>query len=138
VRRERGVFKAVPVSRDHSPYEQDEYDRILAHGGRIFASHEDGPLRVWLAEEEKPGLAMTRCLGDRGAREVGVVADPEFHHLRLSTEDKFIVIGSDGLFDYFPIDEIATFLADFWERKSANAAVEALVGEARRRWLEDD
>ena len=35
-----------------------------------------GPLRVWLKNEEIPGLAMTRSFGDSVAARVGVIAEP--------------------------------------------------------------
>ena len=34
------------------------------------------PLKVWLKGEEKPGLAMTRAIGDLMASTVGVSCDP--------------------------------------------------------------
>ncbi len=34
------------------------------------------PLKVWLKGEEKPGLAMTRAIGDQMAATVGVSCDP--------------------------------------------------------------
>jgi hypothetical protein len=33
-------------------------------------------LRVWLKNEDIPGLAMTRAFGDEVASRVGVIADP--------------------------------------------------------------
>lgn len=65
VRFENGIWEAVQVSRDHAPDEPDEARRIISHKGRIFAKNGDGPPRVWLAKEDRPGLAMTRSLGDR-------------------------------------------------------------------------
>jgi len=55
-----------------------------------------GPFRVW-ADEEGPGIAMTRSLGDFTAKGIGLISVPEINHLDLKRgEDKFIVAGSDG------------------------------------------
>jgi len=35
-----------------------------------------GPFRVWLKQENFPGLAMSRSIGDFVATSVGVVSDP--------------------------------------------------------------
>ena len=35
-----------------------------------------GPYRVWLKNENIPGLAMSRSVGDRVAHSVGVISDP--------------------------------------------------------------
>jgi hypothetical protein len=35
-----------------------------------------GPPRVWLKNEEIPGLAMSRSFGDQVAASVGILAEP--------------------------------------------------------------
>ena len=57
---------------------------------------EIGPFRVW-ENEEGPGLAMTRTLGDFAAKKIGLSSVPEIQHLDLTIHDEFIVIGSDGV-----------------------------------------
>jgi serine/threonine protein phosphatase PrpC len=106
---------------------------VTKNGGRVFATTEDGPLRVWLPNNDKPGLAMTRSLGDRGARSIGVIPTPEIHHIQLTSYDKFGILGSDGLFDYFPPEEIAEFLSKRSGKESGGKLAEAVVAESRRR-----
>jgi hypothetical protein len=36
-----------------------------------------GPMRVWLKNEDSPGLAMSRSLGDGLAESLGVIATPD-------------------------------------------------------------
>lgn len=55
--------------------------RIKKRGGRIQPFRDEdnefiGPHRVWLKDEEIPGLAMSRSFGDRVAASVGVIAEP--------------------------------------------------------------
>ena len=69
------------LTRDHKPNERDEAARVKAKGGRIQPFKDDdgefiGPPRVWLKEDEIPGLAMTRSFGDRVAATVGVISEP--------------------------------------------------------------
>ena len=57
------------MSHDHKPGDELEYRRIIKAGGRvepIINSHGEklGPDRVWLLNEDSPGLAMSRSLGD--------------------------------------------------------------------------
>jgi len=55
------------LSYDHKPTRPDEKERILRSGGKIEKLMHDGnpvgPYRVW-ADDEGPGIAMTRTLGD--------------------------------------------------------------------------
>ena len=59
----------------------------------------EGPLRVWLPNDDAPGLAMSRSLGDFCAHNVGVISSPEIIQFELNTKDKFIVLASDGVWD---------------------------------------
>ena len=69
-----------PLSRDHKPDLKDELTRIIHCGGRVEPYIVDGegvgPYRVWLQEENAPGLAMSRSLGDLVAASVGVAWMP--------------------------------------------------------------
>lgn len=38
--------------------------------------NQSGPYRVWLKNENYPGLAMSRSIGDMIAASVGVICDP--------------------------------------------------------------
>lgn len=69
------------MTRDHKPDVKDEAERILNHNGRIepFTDYNGafvGPLRVWLKNEQIPGLAMTRSFGDYAGVRAGVNAIP--------------------------------------------------------------
>ncbi len=57
-----------------------------------------GPYRIW-ADDEGPGIAMSRTLGDLQAKKIGLISEPEIQHIELNKQDKFIVIGSDGVWD---------------------------------------
>ena len=48
----------------------------MERGGRIETANgnvRNQPLRVWLPDEDRPGLAMTRSVGDHIVREIGVI-----------------------------------------------------------------
>ena len=88
--KEKNEYKAIDLSRDHKPTEKDEAQRIIENDGRIQPFTEDGefvgPERVWIKEEEVPGLAMTRSFGDRVAATVGVMSEPEIKEFFLMKE----------------------------------------------------
>ena len=76
-----GEWVSHNLSRDHKPSDKDEFTRINKRGGRVEPLKEDdgefvGPMRVWLKEDDIPGLAMSRSFGDRVAASVGVLAEP--------------------------------------------------------------
>lgn len=70
---------AIELSYDHKPTRNDERERIEKMGGKIYRLTHDGvqvgPPRVW-ADEEGPGIAMTRSLGDLEGKKIGLISDP--------------------------------------------------------------
>ena len=69
------------MSNDHKPSDPSEAINIKKNGGRIEPYRDEnnqfiGPSRVWLKDEDIPGLAMTRSFGDKIANIVGVNCDP--------------------------------------------------------------
>jgi hypothetical protein len=76
-----------------------------------------GVHRVWLRNQDFPGLAMSRSIGDKLAHTVGVIPDPgnhhshltfailDFFHMKLFKDeyDYCIVSASDGIWDVLNI-----------------------------------
>jgi serine/threonine protein phosphatase PrpC len=99
------------LSRDHKPDLKDESLRIKKRGGRIEPYRDEnnefmGPARVWLRDEEIPGLAMSRSFGDEVAASVGITAQPEIIEWKLTAEDKFIILASDGVWEFLESEEV--------------------------------
>ena len=130
------------LSRDHKPEDASEAARIRKSGGRVEQSRSHGnseerygPMRVWLKTLQVPGLAMTRSIGDLAAKKVGVLAEPELKIIKkLSRVDKFVVMGSDGLFDQLINEEIMAIVVNYYQHRDSEGAVNHLLQEAHGRW----
>lgn len=95
---------AAPLTVDHRPDRPDEMARVQALGARVeYFRYEDGTLgqlpRLFADHSEGPGLPLSRGLGfcDPVAARAGVVSEPEVSVRRLTRADRFVVLGSDGL-----------------------------------------
>ena len=118
-REQDGKLIGFAMNRDHKASEPDEEHRILTNGGRVEAFKDSvgryvGPQRVWHLNENIPGLAMSRSFGDHCAAQVGVIADPEVSEMNLSEKDKFIVIASDGVWEFLSNDEVVRIIEPFY------------------------
>eukprot|EP01028_Stygiella_incarcerata_P012820 TRINITY_DN80494_c0_g1_i1.p1 TRINITY_DN80494_c0_g1~~TRINITY_DN80494_c0_g1_i1.p1 ORF type:complete len:402 (-),score=96.99 TRINITY_DN80494_c0_g1_i1:410-1615(-) len=82
---------ATTITVDHKPDRPDEMHRIQSSGG--FVNLEFGTWRV------NGILAMSRAFGDSMLKLCGVVSDPDLIHRKLSPEDEYLVLATDGLFD---------------------------------------
>lgn len=141
--KEERKMLALPLSRDHKGEDEDEYKRIIKAGGRVSSyvntrGKPVGPLRVWHALENMPGLAMTRSFGDMEAHKVGVIATAEIKEVNMTLRDKFIIIGSDGIWEFITNDEAIEIVMPHYEADDAEMACESLVEVATERWRKYD
>ena len=56
----------------------------------------------------------------------------------LSKEDKFLVLASDGVWEFLTNDEVAKIVKPFYEQKNAEKAAEAVVKESYLRWKKEE
>jgi len=136
-------WMSIALSRDHKPDEPDESQRIMQCGGRIEAYQDDqgnplGPARVWLRQQDLPGLAMSRSIGDAVANSVGVIPEPEILEFQLKPEDKFIVLGSDGVFEFITNEEAVKIVVPYWKMDDVEGACAGLEKEANLRWTKEE
>lgn len=138
---ENGVMHAEPLTTDHKPETPSEMKRIARAGGRVFALEYDdgvvGPPRVWLADADVPGLAMSRSIGDAVAHSVGVSSEPDCGVRPLTANDRFLVAATDGLWEFLSDTEVVARVAEVAAQThgSPRACVDSLVREATARWL---
>ena len=96
--------EAIPLSIDQKPNDENEMKRIIKNGGEVSQYEEDGfasgPFRVWKKGQMYPGIAMSRSIGDLLASTLGVIPEPEVREERLDNKTKFIVICSDGVWEF--------------------------------------
>ena len=97
----------------------------------------DGPLRVWVKGEEYPGLAVSRSLGDSVAEGVGVISEPEIMVKDIDGTAKYVVLASDGVWDYLNGEDIIDIVTPFFLRGDPENAAKEIVSEATRMWETD-
>ena len=81
---------------------------------------------------------MSRSFGDEIAHSVGVSDECEVREVELKDEDKFFVVGSDGLWEFMTGDEVTLIVKDFYFKDDSKGAVQKLFDESRRRWLREE
>lgn len=75
-----------------------EAERIRKCKGRVFSLQDEPEVaRVWLPNNDSPGLAMARAFGDFCLKDFGLISVPEVSYRRLTGKDEFIVLATDGV-----------------------------------------
>ena len=62
----------------------------------------------------------------------------EILELDLTKDDKFIVLASDGVWEFIKNEEVAQIVMPFFEKRNAEGAAEALVRESYMRWKQEE
>jgi serine/threonine protein phosphatase PrpC len=92
---------------------------------------------VWLKDKEMPGLAMTRSMADSCGAQAGVSGIPDLVDFTIdSKDDKYIVIGSDGVWEFISNEQAGSIVLPFSQHKNAEGAGESLVKASYLAWKE--
>ena len=134
--------KAIPLSIDQKPNDPEEKKRIEGLGGEISQYEEDGeksgPFRVWKKGEMFPGIAMSRSVGDLLASTLGVIPEPVVREEVIDDNTKFIIIASDGVWEFLSNDDVMGIVMPFYEKGDAEGACRALIKKATEWWNQED
>lgn len=77
---------------------------------------------------------MTRSMGDKVGAQAGVIAEPELIDFTITPEDKFIVIASDGVWEYLSNEDVMNIVLPYTERDNVEMAAEKLINESTNAW----
>jgi len=133
-------FEAIPLSTDQKPENPSERARIENAGGRVEPlpgpPGECGPHRVWLAEADVPGLAMSRSIGDDVSQTVGVISVPEIVRHDLEERDILAIWASDGVWEFLSSEQAGAIV---WRNRSnLQQAAAELVEESCKQWKKEE
>ncbi|MBI4415785.1 MAG: protein phosphatase 2C family protein [Euryarchaeota archaeon] len=96
--------RATRLTTEHRLENEEEFRRVVAAGARIW-----GP---YACLEDGSGLMVTRALGDRPFRTIGIVCDPAVAARTLGSDDRWVLLGSDGIWDGITPEEGAKLVRD--------------------------
>ena len=141
--KKNNIWYHKPLSNDHKPTIIEEKARILKSNGRIEPYKNEnnfyiGPERVWLKDEDVPGLAMSRSFGDDLAHTIGVTCEPEIIEIEFNEEDKFIILASDGIWEFMSNQEVVDIVKEFYMKNDLQGALFSLYKEASKRWIMEE
>jgi len=143
-----GNLCTKPMTSDQTPFRKDELQRIKKMGGIVCSAEqydhqetmheqwtEENPPRIWSRKGKFPGCAFTRSIGDSVGESLGVIAEAEVESYELSSKDKMVIIGSDGIFEFVSDKEVTTISSMYLDPSDA---CRALVGESYKRWVQKE
>ena len=116
----------------------EETKRITENGGEVSQFEEDGeksgPFRIWKKGEEYPGIAMSRSIGDFITTTLGIMPVSKFIEEKIDSDTKFIIIASDGVWEFLDNQKVADMVMPFYEKN----VCKALIKESTDWWNKED
>ena len=136
-------LQAVPLSIDYKPELPEEYNRIIMSGGAVEQLEDEfgrrvGPYRVWAKGEDYPGLAMSRSIGDLKGKAIGVIPDPGILEYDLNKTTKYIVVCSDGVWEFLNNDMVKDLGKQFYLKNDAVSFCNKLIEQSLFEWNKND
>ena len=127
------------ISKIHKPDIESEKERILSNGGVIHPYYDElgifeGPNRVYVKGKTYPGLSLTRTIGDLEAEKIGIISEPDITIKKKDSTCKYIVLGSDGLWDVIKPYDVRRIVNPYFLKNDASGACNALLKTACKNW----
>ena len=131
------TFEAL--SFPHLASDEKEQKRILEQGGEIHPYYEqngifEGPDRIYAKNKVYPGLVMSRTFGDLEAKKIGVISEPDIIIKKIDSNAKYIVLGSDGLWDMVKPYDVIRIVRPFFNKGDIEGACQTLMKKAKQQW----
>uniref|UniRef100_A0A6N2N1R6 PPM-type phosphatase domain-containing protein n=1 Tax=Salix viminalis TaxID=40686 RepID=A0A6N2N1R6_SALVM len=122
----------IQLTVDLKPNIASEAERIKNSNGRVFALEKEPELfRIWMPDEDCPGLAMARAFGDFCLKDYGLISTPEISYRRVTDKDEFVVLATDGVWEVLTNYEVIKIVASARKR---SMAAKLVVKHAARAW----
>ena len=131
------------LSIQHLATDENEQKRIIEKGGEIHPYYEEngifeGPDRIYAKNQIYPGLVMSRTIGDLEAKKIGVISDPDIILKKIDNNSKFLVIGSDGLWDVIKPYDIIRRARPFFNKGDIEGVSNILMKKAVNQWKKNN
>eukprot|EP00124_Ichthyophonus_hoferi_P003343 Ihof_evm2s285 gene=Ihof_evmTU2s285 len=110
-------FKPVNLTKSHNPSVYEERVRIQKAGGTVKDGRVMGVLEV------------SRSFGDGQFKSRGVVCVPSIISFKLTGQERFVVLGCDGLWATVARNDAIAFVAEYMNSQVAKTSVENLLDQ---------
>ena len=97
-----------------------------------------GPFRVWLGNENYPGLAMSRSLGDFLGKKCGVISEPEIIEYFINDNSKYMILCSDGVWEFLSNEDVMNMGNRYYDKNDIDGFINDVVNVSTQCWERED
>ena len=136
---------SIELNIEHKPTINNEKIRIEKAGGVISQCNDmyddglhGGPYRVWKKGCDYPGLSLSRSMGDIVSKELGVIYEPDILSFEISKECNYLVLGSDGVWEYLSNENVINIVNMFYKNKDLIKIGRSIIKKSTELYLEKE
>ncbi len=127
--------ETINLTTEHKPNLFSEKIRIEQNGGEIKRLNAQTPFRVYVKNQNYPGIAMSRSLGDKISKKIGVCFEPEIKEFEIENS-KGIVLASDGVWEFVDNEIVCEiFFECYYLKNGEKMFVEKLYEFSKEQFL---
>ena len=135
--------KINELSYDQKPELPKEKKRIYSMGGIVDQmldnkGKRNGPFRVWDGNNNYPGLAMSRSIGDLKGKKCGLISEPEIIEYNLDQRSKYMVICSDGVWEFLNNEDIMKIGIEYYLKNNIDEYLDKIIKVSEFWWEKED
>ena len=135
--------KIYELSYDQKPDIPKEKKRIYSMGGIVDQmldnkGKRNGPFRVWDGNNNYPGLAMSRSIGDLKGKQCGLISEPEIIEYNLDQRSKYLVICSDGVWEFLNNEDIMKIGIEYYLKNNIDEYLDKIIKVSEFWWEKED
>ena len=135
--------KIYELSYDQKPELPKEKKRIYSMGGIVDQmldnkGKRNGPFRVWDGNNNYPGLAMSRSIGDLKGKKCGLISEPEIIEYNLDQRSKYMVICSDGVWEFLNNEDIMKIGIEYYLKNNIDEYLDKIIKVSEFWWEKED
>lgn len=140
---EGNKWQMIPLTTEHTLDNKVERDRMIDKNARIELEIDKScysPIHIqkaYMGTQNVPGLEITRSLGDKCGKYIGMISSPDTITYFLNPEDKFLIIGSSGFWKFVSEIEAYMIVRHSWEKNQIEESCEDLLRHANMKWKEN-
>jgi serine/threonine protein phosphatase PrpC len=108
-------------------------DQMLDNKGK-----RNGPFRVWDGNNNYPGLAMSRSIGDLKGKKCGLISEPEIIEYNLDQKSKYMVICSDGVWEFLNNEDIMKIGIEYYLKNNIDEYLDKIIKVSEFWWEKED
>ena len=136
----------IELNEEHKPENPIEKNRIENAGGVVSQCNDKyddemigGPYRVWQKGCDYPGIAMSRSIGDKISKNLGVIINPEIKNYYIDNKSFcYLVMASDGVWEFISNEKVMEICNNLVKDGNVKEACINVIKESFKMWLDFD